>query len=119
MRGKILTGPALLFAALASVPALAQGTPAQRAACTPDAFRLCAGEIPNVDRITACMRREKSRLSDACKLVFDKVETPPTATATRSLAAPKRPSPWCDFGSRPAPGDEVWAAWCRETAGSH
>jgi hypothetical protein len=46
-------------------------TPAQRAACRPDVFRYCAGEIPNVARITACMRRNKANLSDACKAHFD------------------------------------------------
>ena len=30
-----------------------QGTPDQRRACTPDVYRLCAGEIPNVRAITA------------------------------------------------------------------
>ena len=46
-------------------------TAAQRTACRPDVFRFCAGEIPNVARITACMRRNKANLSDACKAVFD------------------------------------------------
>lgn len=46
-------------------------TPAQRTACRPDVFRFCAGEIPNVARITACIRRNKANLSDACKAVFD------------------------------------------------
>jgi len=45
---------------------------AQRAACTPDAFRLCSSEIPNIDGITACMRKNKSSLSLACKAVFDR-----------------------------------------------
>ncbi len=47
-------------------------TAEQRAACTPDAFRLCASEIPNIPAITACMRKNKSSLSSACKAVFDK-----------------------------------------------
>ena len=47
-------------------------TAEQRAACTPDAFRLCASEIPNIPAITACMRKNKSNLSPACKAVFDK-----------------------------------------------
>lgn len=47
-------------------------TAEQRSACTPDAFRLCSSEIPNVDGITACMRKQKSSLSAACKAVFDK-----------------------------------------------
>ncbi len=47
-------------------------TAEQRAACTPDAFRLCSSEIPNISAITACMRKNKSSLSSACKAVFDK-----------------------------------------------
>jgi hypothetical protein len=47
------------------------GTPAQRKACTPDVYRLCAGEIPNVRAITACLRRQKENLSEACKAVFE------------------------------------------------
>lgn len=44
----------------------------QRVACTPDAFRLCSSEIPNIPGITACMRRQKASLSPACKAVFDR-----------------------------------------------
>lgn len=47
-------------------------TAQQRSACTPDAFRLCSSEIPNIDGITACMRKQKASLSPACKAVFDK-----------------------------------------------
>lgn len=46
-------------------------TPAQRRACTPDVYRLCAGEIPSVSRITSCLRRKKASLSDACRAVMD------------------------------------------------
>jgi len=46
-------------------------TPEQRRACTPDVYRLCAGEIPNVRAITSCLRRQKSNLSDACRAVFE------------------------------------------------
>jgi hypothetical protein len=45
--------------------ALAQenrGTEQQRVACTPDVLRLYSWEIPNVDRIVACLRREKPQL---------------------------------------------------------
>jgi hypothetical protein len=48
-----------------------QGTPEQRRACTPDVYRLCAGEIPNARAITACLRRQKSSLSAACAAVFE------------------------------------------------
>jgi hypothetical protein len=47
-------------------------TAEQRAACTPDAFRLCAGEIPNIPAITACMRKNRENLSPSCKAVFPK-----------------------------------------------
>lgn len=42
-------------------------TPDQRRACSPDVYRLCAGEIPSVAKITACLRRKKASLSDACR----------------------------------------------------
>ena len=61
----------LLLTLIASGTAGAQqGTPEQRKACTPDVYRLCAGEIPNVRAITACLRRQKSSLSPACAAVF-------------------------------------------------
>src|SRR5262249_37733111 len=31
----------------------------QRRLCTPDVLRLCSSEIPDVERITACMRRQR------------------------------------------------------------
>ncbi len=44
----------LFLTLIASGSASAQpGTPEQRKACTPDVYRLCAGEIPNVRAITA------------------------------------------------------------------
>jgi hypothetical protein len=60
----------LLLTLMASGSASAQGTPEQRRACTPDVYRLCAGEIPNVRAITACLRRQKASLSSACAAVF-------------------------------------------------
>lgn len=44
----------------------------QRRLCTPDVFRLCSSEIPDVERITACMRRQRAQLSAACRSVFGK-----------------------------------------------
>jgi len=49
----------------------APGTPEQKKACAPDVYRLCAGEIPNVRAITACLRRQKASLSEACRTVFE------------------------------------------------
>jgi len=73
--GKIsrLSFAIVLAAATASfaTQSFALGTAEERAACTPDVFRLCSSEIPNVDRIVACMKREKPRLSPACRAVFN------------------------------------------------
>jgi len=76
-RGALLFGNSrvsavvFLLALSASSAAVAQqGTPEQRKACTPDVYRLCAGEIPNVRAITACLRRQRSSLSPSCAAIF-------------------------------------------------
>ena len=58
-----------LAAALASGESRAY-TAEQQQACSPDAFRLCSSEIPDVDRVTACMIRNKSQLSPQCRAFF-------------------------------------------------
>jgi hypothetical protein len=40
--------------------------------CTGDAFRLCSSEIPDVAKITACMRKQRAGLSAGCRLVMDR-----------------------------------------------
>jgi hypothetical protein len=42
----------------------------QQQYCTGDAFRLCGSEIPDIDRITSCMIRNRSQLSPECRRVF-------------------------------------------------
>ena len=62
----------LLLTSFAGAAARAEpGTPEQRRACTPDVYRFCAGEIPNVRAITACLRRNRASLSPACAAVFE------------------------------------------------
>jgi hypothetical protein len=39
-------------------------------ACTPDVFRLCRAQIPSENRIVACLKQNKARLSPACRKVF-------------------------------------------------
>lgn len=48
----------------------AQGTAEQRKACTPDALKFCSDEIPDVDRVKACMQTNRGKLSPACQAVF-------------------------------------------------
>jgi hypothetical protein len=70
---------AVVAALLCATPAAGRehrGTPEQRAACGPDAFRLCAGYIPDPTRVEQCLRQSKSELSDACRLVFEQSAGP-------------------------------------------
>ena len=70
---KMTLGLGLLIALATTGSARAEiATPEQKRACTPDVYRLCAGEIPNVRAITACLRRQKASLSDACRAVFER-----------------------------------------------
>lgn len=55
-------------------------TPEQQQACTGGAFRLCSSDIPDVDRITACMIRNKTQLSPECRVQFG----PPPGAAARA-----------------------------------
>ncbi|WP_128565896.1 hypothetical protein [Methylobacterium crusticola] len=61
---------------------LAQASSDQRAACTPDVWRLCASEIPNVPGITACLRRERVNLSPGCRAVLTESERGPRPVAS-------------------------------------
>jgi hypothetical protein len=45
-------------------------TPEEQQACQGDAFRLCGPEIPDVDRVTACMVSKRSQLSPGCAVYF-------------------------------------------------
>ena len=63
-------------------------TPEQQQMCSGDAMRLCGEYIPDVDRITACMIRKYSQLSEGCQAVFD---APPPAPAANSSASTTRP----------------------------
>jgi hypothetical protein len=64
---------ALLFAtaALAVHPGPAFASEAQQM-CTGDALRLCGHEVPNVQRITACMVKQRANLSPGCRAVMDR-----------------------------------------------
>jgi hypothetical protein len=59
---------ALLFCRLDG--ASAQGSDAARQACTPDAMRLCSDVIPDVARVTACMKAKYRQLSEPCRVAM-------------------------------------------------
>ena len=64
-------------------------TDEQQQMCTGDAMRLCSSEIPDVERVTACMVQKRAQLSDGCKAVFH--YAPPAATPA-NYAPSARPS---------------------------
>jgi hypothetical protein len=80
---------ALLSAAVSSAPAFAQGTRAQRMACTPDALRLCSAFIPNADAITACLREKNAELGDACRTAFEAMNQLPGVSDGVAVGKPE------------------------------
>jgi hypothetical protein len=97
--GNIKLGLMLATALSVSMwPAAAQAyTPEEEQACSGDAFRLCSSEIPDVDRVTVCMVRNKSQLSPGCRAFFrpdpDPAVTPVAAGKPLSIkpATSRRP----------------------------
>jgi hypothetical protein len=71
MRTVHLTGTILLLLGLLLCRldrAAAEVSDAARQACTPDAMRLCSDVIPDVAKVTACMKRKSSQVSPACRV---------------------------------------------------
>jgi hypothetical protein len=70
----------------AQYPATAEeyrGTWEQQMACTPDVMRLCGDQIPDVNRIVACLRQNTALLGNACRAVFDSNASAPPQAAPR------------------------------------
>jgi hypothetical protein len=74
--GRFIAALAVLFCATTAFAQENRGTPEQRAACTPDAFRLCSSYIPDPTRVEYCLRQNKSGLSNACRSVFEQSAGP-------------------------------------------
>jgi hypothetical protein len=62
---------ALLYATTTASAQENRGTAEQRAACAPDAFKLCSSYIPDAAMVESCLRQKKSDLSDACRSIFE------------------------------------------------
>src|SRR5579871_6593564 len=69
-------------------------TPEEQQACQGDAFRLCGPEIPDVDRVTACMVRKQSQLSPGCRVFFrhGSEHRATTRTVSRKSHKSKKPA---------------------------
>lgn len=70
-----------------------RGTWEQQAACTPDVWRLCSAQVPDVGRIVACLRRNTEELSARCRAVFAQGDNEPRRGEDR------------DYGQRPLDRD--------------
>jgi hypothetical protein len=93
----------------------ALGTAEERAACTPDVFRLCSSEIPSVSKIIACMKAKQSQLSPKCKAAFNPPEKTKAASQSRSMGPTV--GAWCNFkGVSHDPGQQDWIKWCGNAA---
>jgi hypothetical protein len=62
-----------LFLTLFASTAHAQGTAEQRRACTPEDYRLCAGEIADGRAVIASVHSHRAGLSEARHTLFDEV----------------------------------------------
>jgi len=86
---RIALGVALMVGCGIAIPAaFAQeyrGTLEQQMACTPDVWRFCGDQIPDVNRIVACLRQNTPQLSGGCRAVFES-----NANAPEPQAVPRR-----------------------------
>jgi hypothetical protein len=69
-----------------------------RQACTPDALRLCSDYIPDVGKITACMRAKSAQLSEPCRAAMNSEGAASSQLAGRSVAAPVRNRGLASYG---------------------
>jgi hypothetical protein len=83
----------LLQTFLLQTPAFAQGTPEQREACTPDAFRLCGAYMPDPGRVEGCLRASGPRLSQACYDVFYPPQPNPPPLLQQQASPRRRSNP--------------------------
>jgi len=77
-------------------------TPEQEQACTGDAFRLCSSEIPDVERVTACMAAKKSQLSPGGRAQFRPDPEPSAAAGEPTSIRPVARKPVASKARKPA-----------------
>src|SRR3954468_20421852 len=64
-----------------------RGTFQQQLACTGDVLSLCGDQIPDTNRIVACLRQNTPQLSDGCRAVFESNASVPQQAAPQSAPA--------------------------------
>ena len=69
-----------------------------RQACTPDAMRLCSDYIPDVPKITACMKAKQSQLSEPCRAAMEAEGGGQSRLAGRATPVPNRGQDLASYG---------------------
>ncbi|GKQ54513.1 hypothetical protein [Bradyrhizobium sp. Ce-3] len=90
----------------AAAPASSQeyrGTWEQQMACTPDVMRLCSDQIPDTNRIVACLRQNTALLGSSCRAVFESNAQQQAQTQGRAPQPPTMQRPRAPQPMQPAP----------------
>lgn len=74
LRAALCAALASLVLATAAAPSQAQDRNAMRAACGPDAARLCPGVKPGGGRILACFKEKAADLSPGCRSALQQAQ---------------------------------------------
>jgi hypothetical protein len=93
---RIVLGLAIAIAGTGEIaPASAEeyrGTWEQQMACTPDVWRFCGDQIPDVGRIVTCLRQNTPQLSGGCRAVFESsAEQQQQASRAPAQRTPQQP----------------------------
>jgi len=99
-----------------------RGTVQQQMACTPDVWRLCSDQVPDVGRIVTCLRQNTPQLSNGCRAVFESSaeqqqayrgpplrgsqQTVPRGRAPQQMQQPQAVQPQPYYGPKPYYEDE-------------
>lgn len=94
---RIVLGLAIAISGAAVIaPASSQeyrGTWEQQMACTPDVWRLCSDQVPDVGRIVTCLRQNAPQLSSNCRAVFESSGEQQQANRMPAQRAPQQTAP--------------------------
>jgi hypothetical protein len=94
---RIVLGLAIAIGATGAIaPASSEeyrGTWEQQMACTPDVWRLCGDQIPDVGRIVACLRQNTPQLSNGCRAVFESSAEQQQANRAPAQRMPQQTAP--------------------------
>jgi hypothetical protein len=115
LRGAIVLLAVSLLGASGASAQEYRGTADQQSACMSDVFRLCSGEIPDVGRIVACLKRERPRLSDGCRTVFGGASTRVAANHRarhhRHLSSEQYQPHYSQYGYQNYQGYQGYQSW--------